>query len=226
MNVISREHGGRLSLVYAAAIAAIMFAGFARNYYLRAWLGTRAITFMVQIHGLVMTAWVLLFLMQTLLVARHRIVWHRRLGMASAGLSVVVLALGLYTIDGSIARQQPTADAALFTELFVVFDGISLLVFAFLVAFAIMKRRRPDIHGRLMLLAMVSLLPPAFGRLVANFTHEHIELTVLGLMYASVLSCVLGDALRHRRFHTAMVYGGLLVLASDQLTYFAQIVSS
>ncbi len=217
---------GRLAPGYAAAIAAIMFAGFARNYYLRPWLGTRAITVMVYIHGLVMTAWVLLFVTQALLVARHRIAWHRRLGVAGAVLAVLALALGLYTIAGSIVRQEPRADAALCIELFVAFDGISLLVFSCLVAFAILKRRSPEIHGRLMLLAMVSLLPPAFGRLVANFTHEHVQIIVLALMYASVLSCVLGDALRNRRLHAAMVWGGLPVLASAQLTYFTQIVAS
>jgi hypothetical protein len=217
---------GRLTLGYAVAITVIIFAGFARNYYLRAWLGTRAITVMVHIHGLVMTAWGLLFVTQTLRVARDRIVWHRRLGVASAGMAVVVLALGLYTIEGAIARQEPRADATLCTELFVAFDGISLLVFSCLVAFAILKRRSPEIHGRLILLAMVSLLPPAFGRLVANFTHEHVQIIVLALMYSSVLSCVLGDALRNRRLHAAMVWGGLLLLASAQLTYFAQIVAS
>ncbi len=60
----------------ALAIAAVMFVGFSRNYYLRAWLGTRVISFMVHVHGLVMTAWVLLFVTQTLLIAKHRVDLH------------------------------------------------------------------------------------------------------------------------------------------------------
>jgi hypothetical protein len=40
-------------------ITIIMLAGFAKNFYLRAWIGTRPITPMVHVHGLVMTAWIL-----------------------------------------------------------------------------------------------------------------------------------------------------------------------
>jgi len=206
----------------ALAIAAVMFAGFSRNYYLRAWLGTRVITFMVHIHGLVMTAWVVLFVTQTFLIARHRVDFHRTLGIFGAGLAAVVVGLGVFTITHSIERQQRGADSTLFMELFVAFDGISLFVFAGLVLAGILYRRRREIHKRLMLIAMISLLPPAYGRLVANVMHDKVELLVLGMMYASALSCLLVDAWRHRRVHPAFAIGSALVIASNQLTYFAQ----
>jgi len=206
----------------ALAIAAVMFVGFARNYCLRAWLGTRVITLMVHIHGLVMTAWVVLFVTQTLLVAKHRVDLHRKLGIFGAGLAAVVLGLGIFTIIHSIERQQPGANSALFMELFVAFDGISLLVFAGLVLAGVLYRQRRAIHKRLMLIAMISLLPPAYGRLIANVTHENVELLVLGMMYASALSGLLVDVWRHRRVHPAFATGSGLIIASSQLTYFAQ----
>jgi hypothetical protein len=210
----------------AAAIAVIIFAGFARNYYLRAWIGTRAISFMVHMHGLIMTAWVLLFLTQTLLVSKHRTDLHRKLGVIGAILAAMVVALGVYTIAGSIVRRNPGAETTLFAELFVAFDGVSLLLFGGLVMTALIQRRHTEIHKRLMLFAVLSLLPPALGRLVAYFTHRNIELIVLGLMYSSVLTCVLVDAIRHRRFHPASVYSGALVLVSSQVTCFAQVRTS
>lgn len=222
MVVTDDQHSGGLYAGAALAIATIMFGGFARNYYLRAWLGTRVITFMVHIHGLVMTAWVVLFVAQTLLIARHRVKWHRKLGIVGAGLAAVVLGLGVFTIDHSIERQVPGADSRHFMKLFVAFDGISLLVFAGLVLAGVLYRQRREIHKRLMLMAMVSLLPPAYGRLIANATHDNVESWVLGMMYASALGCLLGDAWRHRRFHPAFAIGSLLVMASNQLTYFAQ----
>ncbi len=207
----------------ALAIASVMFLGFARNYYLRAWLGTRAISFMVHVHGLVMTAWVLLFVTQTLLIAKHRVDLHRKLGIVGVALAAVVLGLGVFTIANSIERQNPGANATLFMELFVAFDGISLLVFAGLVLASVIYRQRREIHKRLMLIAMISLLPPAYGRLIANLTHDNVELIVLGMMYATALSCLLVDAWRHRRVHPAFAIGSVLVIASSQLTYFAQI---
>ena len=110
-------------------IAAIMFAGFAKHFYLRAWIGTRPITAMVHVHGLVMTAWILLFLTQAPLIAKRRTDLHRKLGIAGAFLAVVVVALGIYTISNSILRHNPDANPQSFALLYVAFDGLSLLLF-------------------------------------------------------------------------------------------------
>jgi hypothetical protein len=212
----------RLFVVYAIAIAAMMFAGFAKNYYLRAWLGTRAIPAMVHVHGLVMTAWVVLFLTQTLLVAKRRTDFHRKLGLAGASLAIIVVGLGVYTISGSIIRQRLDTSARLYALEFVAFDGLSLLLFGGLVLMALRLRSRPQTHKRLMLVAMISLLPPAFGRFVAYFTHDHVEIIVLLLIYTSMLTCVFLDTLRNRRLHPAFAWSGALVLLTDLLAYFAQ----
>jgi hypothetical protein len=222
---ISRFSENRGFLGYflsAVIISAIMFAGFAKNFYLRAWIGTRPITAMVHVHGLVMTAWILLFLTQTLLVAKGRTDLHRKLGVTGALLAVVVVALGIYTISGSILRRHPHANLNLFGLLYVAFDGLSLLLFAGLVIAALRQRLRPQIHKRLMLLALISLLPPAFGRFVAYFTRAGVEEIVLGLMCATVLSCIVADTVRHRRLHPTLLWCGALVVAVNLLTYFAQ----
>lgn len=209
-------------LLSALIIAAIMFVGFAKNYYLRTWIGTRPITRMVHVHGLVMTAWILLFLTQTALISKRRTDLHRKLGVAGAFLAVIVVALGIYTIANSILRQQSNADLHLFALLYVAFDGLSLLLFGGLVIAALRLRRKPQVHKRLMLMALVCLLPPAFGRLVAYFTLSGVSAIVLGLMCATVFSCVAIDAFRHRRLNPALVWGGALIIAVNVLTYVAQ----
>jgi hypothetical protein len=223
MSVADNRRGGGVYAGAALAIAAVMFAGFSRNYYLRVWLGTRVISFLVHVHGLVMTAWAVLFVTQTLLIAKRRVDLHRKLGIWGAGLAAVVLGLGVFTIIHSIERQKPAADSGLFTELFVAFDGLSLLAFAGLVLAGVLYRQRREIHKRLMLIAMISLLPPAYGRLIANLTHDNVELLVLGMMVASALSCLLVDAWRHRRVQPAFAIGAAVVIASNLLTYCAQV---
>jgi hypothetical protein len=208
--------------VSALIITAIMFAGFAKNFYLRAWIGTRPITVMVHVHGLVMTAWILLFLTQTLLISKRRTDLHRKLGVAGAFLAIVVVALGIYTIANSILRRHADADLQLFSLLFVAFDGLSLLLFGGLVLGALRLRNRPPVHKRLMLMALVSLLPPAFGRCVAYFTRVGVFEIVLGLMCATVLSCIVIDTVRHRRLHPTLIWSGVLVVAVNILTYVAQ----
>ena len=203
-------------------ISTIMFVGFAKNFYLRAWIGTRPITAMVQVHGLVMTAWIVLFVAQALLVAKGRSDQHRKLGVAGAFLAFIVVALGIHTISNSILQRHRDADLKLFALLFVAFDGLSLLLFGGLVIAALRVRLRPQFHKRLMLMALVSLLPPAFGRVVAYFTRVGVFEIVLGLMCATVLLCIVIDTIRHRRLHPTLVWSGALVIAVNILTHVAQ----
>jgi hypothetical protein len=220
----TRRRRARSVLISAMIVAAIMFVGFARNYYLRNWLGTHVLSLTAHVHGLIMTCWVLLFLAQALLVSAHRVDLHRRLGAAGAVLAALVVAFGLYTIHGDIERQYPGASPMIQAEGFVAFDGISLLIFGGLIVAALIARRQPEIHRRLMTVAMISLLPPAFGRLVAYFTHQHVEEIVLGLMTASVISAALIDALHRGRLHVVFLSGGAAVVAANVLTYIAQVI--
>ena len=208
--------------VSALILAGIMFAGFAKNYYLRTWIGTRPISVMIHVHGLIMTAWIMLFVAQTFLVANHRTDLHRKLGTAGTILASIVVVLGLYTIAASILRRHPDADVERFTNLFVAFDGLSLLLFGGLVVTAVWVRFRPQMHKRLMFMAVVSLLPPALGRFVAYFTRVDVPVIVLGLMCATAGSCVLIDTVRRRRLHPALACSGALVVAINITTYLAQ----
>jgi hypothetical protein len=88
----------------AAVISALCFAGFARSYYLRAWLGKRALAPILHLHGLVMTAWIGLFAIQIMLVAKHRTrLRHRRLHPALGWGSAVLLVLDYATYLAQIA---------------------------------------------------------------------------------------------------------------------------
>jgi len=219
----NRSSQPRPYLLAAVVLAATIFVGFARNYYLRTWLATRVLSMTAYVHGMIMTCWVLLFLTQALLVSKQRVDIHRRMGAAGGALAILVVAFGLYTIHADVERQYPGAGPKLQTEVFVAFDGVSLLLFGGLIAAALIARRQPQIHRRLMLMAMISLLPPAFGRLVAYFTHQNVEAYVLGLMIASTLAAALIDAGHHRRLHSAFLFGGAAVITANVLTYIAQV---
>src|SRR6185437_6956578 len=88
----------------AFAAALIVFTGFARTYYLKQLFGTRSLPLLLHVHGLVMTLWFVLFLVQVRLVAAHRTDLHRRLGVFGALLALLVVAVGATTI---ITRARP-----------------------------------------------------------------------------------------------------------------------
>jgi hypothetical protein len=215
----------RLFLFSAIAISAIIFAGFAHSYYLKAWLGSRVLTAILHVHGLIMTAWIVLFLTQTLLVANHRTSLHRKLGMLGAVLTGSVLAIGSLIVFKAIYRRYPEAGAAQASQLFVAYDGLNLLVFTGLVCTALYLRWRSDVHKRLMLIATVSLLPPAMGRIIEQLAKAEAPMVILALMIACVVACLVFDTLKNRRLHPALGWSGALLIASSALTYFTQIRS-
>jgi hypothetical protein len=64
-----------------------------------------------------------------------------------------------------------------------------------------------------MLMALISLLPPAFGRFVAYFTRVYVFQIVL-LMCATVFICIAIDALRQRRMNATFVWSGSSVIVA------------
>ena len=77
----------------AITVALIVLVGFARTYYLKGFFGTRTLAPFVHFHGLVMSAWVVLFFVQTRLIAAHRFALHRSLGILGCCLAAVVAAI-------------------------------------------------------------------------------------------------------------------------------------
>jgi len=198
----------------------IVFAGFARTYFLKVLFGTRALPFLLHLHGLLFTLWFVLFFIQTLLVARHRVDLHRRLGIVGAVLAPLAACVAI-AVSFHAGRRHYLADPASLTVLSVrplALDVGSSLTFAFLVAAALYFRRRGDVHKRLMVLASCGLLLPGMGRLL-----EQIPLYILhaGGLWEMVafteitpIVCILYDTIKHRRLHPAFAWGGLVLLSS------------
>lgn len=210
---------------YAAlAVAALAFAGFARSYYLRAFVSARLLRPLVHFHGILMSGWVVLFITQARLIARRHVSWHRRLGALGAVLAGVIVIVGSLTVAAAIERRFPGVSLARFARIFVEFDGLSLWVFGALVLAAVLARRRSDIHKRLMLCAAVALLPPAVGRIAEQLlpgSDWHLAIAA-ATTSAFVLTCALADTLQLKRLHPAMACGAAAVLAANLLTRLAQ----
>jgi hypothetical protein len=150
-----------------------------------------------------------------------------RTATAGAGLAILVFCTGAATLFHAAQRRGPGLNAARgvrYLEMLVAFDGFGLLAFAGLVAVALWLRRRPEWHKRLMLLATLSLLGPAFGRITAYVNHMQgdNDVGVLLLCVACVVICAVVDSVRHRRLHQAFVGGGGLVLTMYLTTYVAK----
>jgi len=204
---------GFASTVAVAAVL-LIFAGFARTYYLKGFFATPALPPLVHLHGFVMTGWYALVLVQALLIATHRTALHRRLGVIGAVWALLVLTLGFATAIHAARRGFTPGPPPL---VFLVVPVMDLVVFASLVGTALLYRHRPDIHRRLMLLGSIAILAPAIGRLpIAFIAHGGLP-AIFGLLVLGAVACVAYDTWRYRRLHPAFGWGLLLVIVSIPL---------
>jgi hypothetical protein len=204
----------RFHTVVAVTAAVIVFAGFAQTYYLKLWFGTPELPALRHAHGLVMTSWFALFILQARLIAIRRVDLHRRVGVAGAVLAALVVVLGVATAIAGARRGASPGPPPL---VFLVVPLVDMLVFAALVSAGLWLRRRPDVHRRLMLLSSLSMLAAAFGRIPLDIVRNSGPLMYFGLTDLLILICVAWDTKVHRRLHPAFAWGALLVLASHPL---------
>jgi hypothetical protein len=197
----------------AALALLIVLVGFAQTLYLSAWLGPPPVSTLLYVHGTVMTLWYVLFLAQVTLVARRRTDLHRRLGVLTALTGATLIPLGAAVAIAFIKRMHADPEAGPIAAIIAGFDGVTLVVFAGLVATALVWRQRPDVHKRLMTVASLSLLGPPLARLMSD---EH----ALWCTYACVVLPIIVDTAYHRRLHPAFGWSGGLVLVTSHVGLF------
>lgn len=215
MNTISnpaRQFERRFYLGTALVFLALVLWTFARTFYLKLVFGTPALPLLVHIHGVVMTGWPVLLVVQTSLIASRRVQWHRRVGIFGAVWAGLVVLLGTLTTLHAAAREvqghTPRAPGQVFIT---TLDLLQMLLFAAYVTAAILLRHRPDYHKRFMVMTIACMLPDALARLPVSFMTN--GLILLGLD-GFVIACVAIDTLRHRRLHPAFGWGGLLFMVT------------
>jgi hypothetical protein len=190
------------------AFTVVVFIGFAPTYFLRALSDQPALSWLVHLHGALFTAWIVLLLVQTTLVAAKRTDLHRMLGVAGGVLAASTIPVG-YIVAISAARR-----GALPAGFLIVPIG-GLIVFPILTGAAFLLRRRHDCHKRLMLIATIELLNAAVDRLpgvlAAGLTpfYPGTDLFLLAL--------VAYDTVTLRRIHPATLWGGLFLVSMQAL---------
>lgn len=225
-----RSNGHRFYFWASIAAFGVVFAGFARTYYLKTFFGTPALPWLLHLHGALMTSWFVLFVVQTRLVAARRIQVHRRLGVFGGVLVVLIVIVGVAVALRFGGEHAHSPDRS-HTLQFMGFVLFALLIFAILVGAALLLRRRLDYHKRLMLLSCLSLVGPGLIRLPLKhvpfvaFLKTGGPLGLFGLDLLLVYACVAYDTWRNHRLHPAFVCGTLLMAFLD-LPFISMFLSS
>jgi hypothetical protein len=198
---------------WAAVIAGLLiFAGFARTYYLKGAFGTPELSTLKHAHGVVMTAWFTLFFVQARLVATGRTALHRKLGTLGGVLAALVVIVGTAT---ALVAAKNGATPGPPPLVFLAIPLGDMVVFLALVSAAILYRKRPDYHKRLMLLASLSMLTAAIARIPLDFLQAGGLPAFFGATDLLVLGCAAFDTARNRRLHPAFIAGVLVIVGSQ-----------
>jgi hypothetical protein len=210
---------GSFFLAASAIFAALVLLAFAQKFYLGWLFKSPHLPLLLQVHGAVMTGWVVLFILQIVLVEMRKIRLHQRLGKVAAGWAALVVILGSITTLHASARE--VREHTEIASLQLTITGLELtemLLFAGFVASAVWLRRQGDYHKRLMLLTLVCMLPSIVPRLPLGLFQS--LLSILLAVYAGLALCIGIDVLRHRRLHPAFAAGGAIFAVTLLLAFF------
>ena len=155
----------------------------------------------------------LLFIVQTALVAQHKVAVHRRLGIAGGVPAALMVVVGTVTALKLTARGG--APAGVVPLSFLMIPLSDMLFFGGFVAAALRLRANKEAHKRLMLLAYVSIIVAAVARLPGVLPFG--PLAFFGLAFLFIFAGIIYDVTTRRRVHSAYLWGGGVLLVSVPL---------
>jgi len=199
---------------FAIALSLFVIVGFSRTYYLRFLSDLPPLETLVHLHGLVFSAWLLVFIAQTRLVAARRVDLHMTLGIAAMALAVVIVVVSFATtaVKATIPRVHPSG---LTPSQFTIVGIASLLLFVVFLALGVAFRRRAAYHKRFMVLSMIAVISPAASRIVTQLgLREHWTYLVPIIPALFVAWCLAYDWRKQHNVHPVYAIGGAALIAA------------
>jgi hypothetical protein len=184
-------------------------------------------------HAILMGAFLLLLLAQSLLAATGRLQYHRILGLAAFVLGPALVIVGLILVPTmyhqvwDAAQTAPPGIRPMIEQGLREFDNIMLIqirvgvLFPIFLAIALAARRSdPGLHKRMMFLAVAVALPAAFDRMSWLPTSlPGSALTVDLYPILAVAPMFVWDLVRTRTLHKAYVIWALVSLPAAILVH-------
>lgn len=207
----SRRADDKFFLAMAIFSLGAVFLGFARSYYLAGIYHTHVPNLLIGVHGAVFTAWIVLLVVQTGLVAGRRIAIHRTLGLFGAVLAASMVVLGLAAATDSLTRGFAPPGFPFGPRVFYATPIFAMITFTTLIGAGLWMRSNGPAHKRLVLLATITLLSAAIGRWPFAIIHRAPFLTnvILDIM---VLLIAAFDVWSLRRIHRVTMRGGIFLI--------------
>ncbi|NIJ54689.1 hypothetical protein [Dyadobacter arcticus] len=211
----SKKKARYFFLVMAILFPVVAFLGFFPSAQMMN-EGALEVHWITHVHSAVMTSWLLLYLTQTILSVTGNLKYHRRLGLLSVVLAVLVfLMMGVVSFNIIIVNHPPEG-SFLFDFLFTSF--YEMLAFALFFTWGMLFRKKDlSAHKRLLTLASIVLLDAAVDRIQLRQLFPSFGLTypATNFIYADILyiPLFLYDLVTIKRIHRVTLIGTAIVFA-------------
>jgi hypothetical protein len=208
----------RFYLWVGLAVAAAMFYGFYRSFYLNHWFetpeGMRRLTPLYIVHGSLFSLWIAFAMLQPALIVAKRRTLHKRVGWAAVAVAAAMIVVGNVAASEALNHGFAGVDR----KSFYAVPFFDLVVFAACVGLGVIWRDRSETHKRLMMLSLSQLLHAGVGRWPWGWLQAGAPWTYLMLPDAAIVAAGMAYDLSTRgRVHRVWWIGGALVLASEPL---------
>ncbi|MEP7231237.1 MAG: hypothetical protein ABI691_13340 [Ginsengibacter sp.] len=190
-----------------------VLAGFAKTFIAPSAAGTFSAANVVYIHGAFAFSWIILFFIQTLLINLKKYSVHRTLGVVGVvialGTASTMLPVGMYAAHKEL--EQGLGDTAISGIVGVV---TSAIMFLSIVIAGVLNRKNGETHKRLMLLATLVVLWPAWFR----FRHYFPSVNRPDIWFAVVLAdswiliSFIWDKWKNGRVNPILKYVGAFII--------------
>ena len=201
---------------YTGMAIAMLFTalvGFSRTYFLGLISGhARTITgripnATVHLHALLFTSWLVLFIVQTRLIAAHRVKVHRKLGYFGVALAAAMIVVGGRTaVEAARLGAVPPGNNP-WSFMAIPFGDIT--TFAIFVLGAVLWRKNKEKHKRLMILASACLMSAPLVRMPGVLSIG--PLLAYGLTLLFPIAGIVYDRLSRGSVHP-MYWWGLAII--------------
>ncbi len=202
---------------YTGMAIAMLFTalvGFSRTYFIRLISGHpttvtgRVPNVTVHLHALLFMSWLVLFIVQTSLVATHRVKMHRKLGYFGIGLAAAMIVVGGRAAVEAARLGAVPPGANPWNFIAIPFGDIATFA-GFLLA-AILWRNDKEKHKRLMILASTCLMAAPLVRFPGVLRVG--ALAAYGLMLLFPIGAALYDWRSRGRVHPVYWWGLALIV--------------
>ena len=185
-------------------IAGVVVYGFSRTVSQNLFHPAIPRPILLWVHGAAFSGWVAFYILQSALVRTHNVRFHRSLGWFGVALGALMVPLG-FTISTIMARfdihQLHGPVVAL--EAFLIAPYYDMIMMTVILSLAILWRKKPDLHRRLLFILTCHLTDAAWGRFPGYaMQNVYFYAAADGLMLFGVVRDLIVD----RRVHKVYLY--------------------